>query len=252
MPTATRTAARQVHVEHCMGTVFTIDIRDTGSWGDVMHDVVTWLHHVDAVFSTYRPDSDISRMQRGELRLRDAALEIPAVLDLCADVQLETGGYFTAMKDGAIDPTGLVKGWTVEHASALLRACGSANHAVNGGGDIQLAGEAAPGRPWRVGISDPRDRTEVLSVVEGRDLAVATSGNAERGRHILNPFTRQPSDACLSATVVGPSLARADAYATAAFVMGDLAPGWADALPGYEVLLVTATGTTRRSNSWPE
>lgn len=241
---------RTLHVEHCMGTVFTIDVRDSGSWAEAVDDVVTWLHRVDSVFSTYRPGSDISRLRRGELRLADAAPEVGTVLDLCADVQTETGGFFTAMRGGAIDPTGLVKGWAVEEASSLLRARGSTNHAVNGGGDLQLAGEAAPGRPWRVAICDPGDRTEVLTVVEGRDIAVATSGTAERGRHIIDPFTTRPSTACASATVVGPSLTRADAYATAAFVMGDAAPDWVRTVPDYEVLLVTAAGATRRSTNW--
>jgi thiamine biosynthesis lipoprotein len=241
---------RTVHVEHCMGTAFTIDVRDPGSWHEAIADVVGWLHRVDTVFSTYQPDSDINRIQRRELRVEDASPEVGRVLDLCAQVQVATGGAFSAMPQGRLDPTGLVKGWAVERASLLLREHGAANHGVNGGGDLQLAGEAEPGRPWVVGISDPQDRSRIATTVAGRDFAVATSGVAERGQHILDPFTARPAGVLASATVVGPSLTFADAYATAAFVLGRQALGWIDDLDGYEVLLVAADGGTSVSRGW--
>ena len=101
---------RTVHVEHCMGTVFTTDIRDPGNWDNAIGDVVSWLHEVDRVFSTYRYDSDICRLQRGEITLDGAHRDVAEVLELCADAQVVTGGYFTAMPNGRLDPTGLVKG----------------------------------------------------------------------------------------------------------------------------------------------
>ena len=241
--------ARTVHVEQCMGTVFTVDIRDAGDWRDAVDDVVAWLRHADAVFSTYRADSDISKLRRGSLSVADASPYVGEVLELCVLMQRETGGYFSAMFDGALDPTGLVKGWAIDRASELLRAHGSANHAVNGGGDMQLAGEASPGEPWRVGISDPFDGASVLSTISGRDFAVATSGTAERGAHIVNPFTATPADALVGVTVVGRSLTHADVFATAAFAMGDRAIGWLDGLDGHEGLVVTRDGgvqVTRR------
>lgn len=242
--------ARTVHVEHCMGTAFTIDIRDPGDWRPAIDAVVTWLHHVDAVFSTYRPDSDICRIQRGELRVADADPEVGRVLELCAQAQAATGGAFTAMPLGKLDPTGLVKGWAIERAGVLLTEHGSVNHGVNGGGDLQLAGEASPGQPWLIGISDPHDRSRIVSTVSGRDLAVATSGVAERGPHILDPFTGRPATALASATVVGPSLTFADAYATAAFVLGRQAIGWIDELDGYAALLIDADANQLVSRDW--
>jgi FAD:protein FMN transferase len=233
-----------------MGTVFSIDIRDAGTWIDAVHDVVTWLHHVDTVFSTYRPDSDISRIQRHELRAADAHPDVLVVLDLCAQVQTMTGGYFTGMPDRRIDPTGLVKGWAIERASDLLRRHGSMSHTVNGGGDLQLAGEAAPGRPWRVGIADPHARSRVLTVVTGRDFAVATSGTSERGAHIVDPMTGRAASGYASATVVGPSLTYADAYATAALVMGSHATGWARSVDAYEAMVVADSGAMSTSPGW--
>lgn len=244
----TTTAVR--HVEHCMGTVFSIDVRDAGEWDDAIADAVAWLHHVDAVFSPFKADSDISRLGRGELRLADADPEVRSVLDLCAEVGAATGGCFSALADGRIDPTGLVKGWAIERASRLLRRHGSANHAVNGGGDVQLAGEAAPGRAWAVGVADPTDRTRVLTTITGRDFAVASSGVAERGAHIVDPFTGRPATALTGATVIGPSLSYADAYATAAFVMGPDAVRWIEGVPGYAALVVEADGRQRTSPNW--
>jgi thiamine biosynthesis lipoprotein len=234
-----------------MGTAFTIDIRDAGSWSEAVDDVVVWLHRVDATFSTYQPGSDISRIHRGELGVTDADPMVADVLDRCARMQHETGGFFTSLPDGQIDPTGLVKGWAVERASDLLRAAGSVNHAVNGGGDMQLAGESAPGRAWTVGVVDPRDRTAVLDIVTGTDCAVATSGVGERGAHIVNPFTgRAAASGLVGATVVGPRLTEVDAFATAAFVMGAPAIGWVESMKGYEALVVADDGTVHRTTGW--
>jgi len=250
--TVTATAPnRTVHVEHCMGTVFTIDIRDPGDWSDAVRNAVTWLHAVDATFSTYRPDSDISRIRRGDLGVVDADPMVADVLDRCAQMQHDTGGFFSSLVGGQVDPTGLVKGWAVERASGILRDAGSSHHAVNGGGDMQLAGEAAPGRPWAVGVTDPGDRTRVLTVVSGIDCAMATSGVSERGRHILDPFTGRPvANGLASVTVRGPRLTEVDAYATAAFVMGRPAFGWVESLGGYEALLVEADGSQHHTSGW--
>jgi thiamine biosynthesis lipoprotein len=243
------------HVEHCMGTVFSIDIRDPGDWtdavADAVADVVARLHHADRVFSPYRPDSDLNRLRRREIRLADADPDVAVVLGLCADLGTATAGHFSARRDGWIDPTGVVKGWAVEAASRRLREHGSANHAVNGGGDIQLAGLAAPGRLWTVGISDPHDRGRILTTVSGRDFAVATSGTAERGPHITDPFTGRPVTHLAAATVTGPALTEVDAYATAAFVLGRHALPWIDSRPGHAALLVDTDGHHHPSAAWP-
>lgn len=247
---------RTVHVEHCMGTVFSIDVRDPGDWRAPIADVVRWLHHVDDVFSTYKHDSVVNRLQRAELRLDECPAEVRDVFELCADVHATTGGYFSIVVDGRLDPSALVKGWAIERASDLLRAAGSANHAVSGGGDMQLAGEAAPGRPWRVGIAHPliRDaqtRGALATVVEGRDLAVATSGTAERGAHIVDPFTARPATELASLSVIGARLTLVDAYATAAFAMGDRARAWVAQQNGYEAFAVRPDGTAWATPGWP-
>lgn len=242
---------RTVHVEHCMGTVFSLDVRSERDPADAIAEVVAWLHRVDRVFSTYRADSDVSRLGRRELRLADAAPEVAEVFGLCAEVRRTTGGWFDPLVAGRIDPTGLVKGWAVERAAQLLEARGFTRYALNGGGDVRVAGGAAGDRPWRIGVTDPRDPGGTLTTVELIDGAVATSGTAERGDHIVDPFTGRPVTVGLqSATVVGSSLTFVDAYATACFAMGDDAAfAWIAGVAGHELLVVDAAGALRRSGA---
>ena len=248
----TSTAQRGTrHVEHVMGTVFTVALRDPGDWDEALADVVAWLHRVDALFSTYRPGSDLSRIRAGQLAPEAADPVVRTVLDLCRQYEIETDRYFTAQLPGGLDPTGLVKGWAIQRASDLLHEHGCHNHAVNGGGDIQLAGEAAPGQPWRVGINDPHDRTKVLTIVTGHDFAVATSGTSERGEHIINGRTGQAAKGLASVTVVGPSVQTADVYATAAVAMGSPAATWLEGLAAYSGLVVYDDGAVRRSSRFP-
>src|SRR5271169_1213436 len=223
-----------------MGTVVSFDV--PASAEGTLGEAVRWLHWVDATFSPYREDSDVSRFGRGSLALADCAPELAEVLAACADVSGRSGGYFTTRPGGRFDPSGYVKGWAIERAAAMLTAAGSAEHSVNGGGDIQCVGDRGPGQPWRVGITDPLRPGSIALVVTGQDFAVATSGVAERGGHIVNPHTGRPAAGLASLTVVGARLAATDAYATAAFAMGAAARDWVESLDGYEAFAVTPGG----------
>ncbi|WP_433472162.1 FAD:protein FMN transferase [Spirillospora sp. CA-142024] len=230
------------HVEHVMGTVFSFDIRTprTPSITVALAQAVAWLHHVDRVFSPYRRDSQITRLAEGRIGAGECDPEVAGVLRRCADLEHITGGAFTGEPGGRLDPSGLVKGWAIERASTILHEAGAHDHCVNGGGDIQLRGEASPGKPWQIGLADPHDRARLIAVVRGRDLAIATSGTAERGPHILDPRTGRPATALASITLTGRHLTNVDALATAAFVMGDAARSWTETHPGVEALAVTA------------
>ncbi|MGW6497970.1 FAD:protein FMN transferase [Nonomuraea angiospora] len=232
------------HVEHVMGTVFSFDVRHEASERitSAMEEAVAWLHHVDALFSTYRPGSPISRLGRGEIAPEGCPPEIVRVLVRCAQVERDTGGYFTLMPGGRLDPSALVKGWAIEHASALLAAAGARRHSVNGGGDVRLGASPEPGRPWRVGIAHPLRPGALAAVVSGTGLAVATSGTAERGHHIVDPHTGAPATALASLTLVGYDLATVDAYATAAFAMGSAAREWVEEQDELEAFAVTSSG----------
>ena len=238
------------HVEHVMGTVFSLDLRDPAVGPGAVLDVVRWWHWVDEVFSTYRPQSQVSRLGRGELTVDECAPEVAEVLDLCAQAQRDSGGYFTALPGGSLDPSGMVKGWSVERASSMLVAAGSGAHAVNGGGDVRCVGSPAPGTPWQIGIADPLRPGEVAAVVSGSNLAVATSGVAERGHHVLDPYTGAPATGLASVTLVGDDLTWVDAYATAALAMGQRCRDWITGLDRIVGLVIDLDGREWRSPGW--
>ncbi|HST39492.1 MAG TPA: FAD:protein FMN transferase [Conexibacter sp.] len=232
-------------VEHLMGMPIGVDVRDDGIDPAILDELFDWLRSVDATFSTYRPDSEISRLNAGTLRRADAGPHVRAVLDRCETLRHQTGGYFDAhaVIPGAIDPTGLVKGWSIEHAATLLDCAGARAYAINAGGDVRLRGRPRPDHGWRVGIQHPLQRDRIAALLELDDGAVATSGAYERGHHIVTPRTRRSPTGVLSVTVVGPDLATADAYATAAFAMGRDGPTWTATLDGYEAMTILTDET---------
>jgi FAD:protein FMN transferase len=192
-----------------------------------------WLHWVDATFSPFRADSEISRIDRGELAACQAHPLVRTVLARCEVLRQETDGYFDARHSGGLDPCGLVKGWAIDRAAALLRG---RRVCIDAGGDVLVRGGG-----WRVGIRHPREHHLLAAALHAADLAVATSGAYERGEHIVDPHSRRPPTGVLSVTVVGPDLATADAYATAAFAMGVAGPDWTARLCGYEAMTILAT-----------
>ena len=229
-------------VEQIMGMPIVLDVRDAIADGAAIESVFSWLRDVDARFSTYRDDSAISRLNRGDLRLADAHPDVREVLARCDELRQLTHGYFDAGYDGSgqIDPSGLVKGWAVDRGAALLDAAGVRNYALNAGGDIRVRGGALPDDHWSIGIEHPLLAREIAAVLEVSDTSVATSGTYVRGEHVLDPHSRQPPRGALSVTIVGPVLATADAYATAAFAMGEAGPDWTLGLDGYEAMTILA------------
>jgi FAD:protein FMN transferase len=215
--------------------------------------VCDWLHEVDRRFSTYKAESEVSRLQRGEITLADCSADMRHVLDVCADLWRDTDGYFDAYAGGSLDPSGYVKGWSVEVASARLAASGSTRHYINAGGDIRMRGGNPDGEPWRVGIRHPWEADKVSWVLAVTEGAVATSGTYERGHHVLNPRTGKPAHGLRSVTVVGPDLSIADAYATAALAMGEAGISWLAkrAADGYQSAVVTDDGRAFSSANLP-
>lgn len=114
--------------------------------------------------------------------------------------------------------------------------------AINAGGDIAVACTRTDTPDWVIAIEDPRDRSRMLRSLHLRTGAVATSGTAARGAHIVDPATGRPVESLLSATVIGPELTWADVYATAAFVKGPSAVGWLATLDQHAALLVEPDG----------
>jgi FAD:protein FMN transferase len=229
-------------VERVMGIPVGIDVRDRDVDAAALDEAFAHLRRVDATFSPYLADSEISRLDAGTLAPRDASAQVRAVLDRCATLRARTDGWFDARATGRLDPSGFVKGWAVEGAAAILAHAGACHFCVHAGGDVRVRGERAPGRAWRVGVQHPLRRDRVAAVLAARDLAVATSGAYERGAHIVDPRTGRPPEGVLSVTIAGPDLGVADVYATAAFAMGLDGPAWTATLRDCHALTILADG----------
>jgi thiamine biosynthesis lipoprotein len=223
LPEATRDVGGLRRVESLMGTSVSIEIRPPLVSSGVLDAVLAHLHDVDARFSPYRPESEISRLARGEVGEAHCSPDVRHVLAACDHLATATGGAFDARRhrtDGRLDPSGFVKGWAIEEAAWLIGAAGGRNYWINAGGDIVTRGEREPGQPWRVGIRHPDRADRVAAVLAVSDRAVATSGAYERGEHIVDARSGRAPAGLRSVTVVGPGLAFTDAYATAIYVMG--------------------------------
>jgi thiamine biosynthesis lipoprotein len=227
-----------------MGTVVAFEVRhrSAGQARPALGAAVEWLHWVDATFSTYRTDSEISRLDRGELSESDCHAEVRHVLALCEDLRVTTSGFFDARASGRLDPSGVVKGWAVERASEMLTGFGCPDHLIDGGGDVRVHGSAGEGADWQIGVVHPFRLDAYCAALHLGRGAVATSGTYQRGFHVLDPTTGRPAMELAAVTVVGPDLTRADAYATAALAMGPSALSWLDRVAGFEALIVGADG----------
>ena len=150
-----------------MGMPVIVDVRDDDVGESDLDAVFAWFRWVDATFSTFKLDSEISRLNRNELELADAAPEVRWVLGRCEQARVETHGYFDVRAASAdlVDPSGLVKGWSVDRAAAILARAGYKNFAVNAGGDVRVAGRATPGLEWLVGIQHPLQNDKLAAVV---------------------------------------------------------------------------------------
>ncbi len=242
------------HVEYVMGMAVSIDVRDDATdrpeAEQSLQDVLRWLHHVDQTFSTYIDDSPISRLGRGEVVLAELDDEVRDILLLCEELRDDTNGAFDAFAVPApngttLDPSGVVKGWSIERAAEILEQHGHANFTINAGGDIAVRGRPSPKIPWQVGIRHPEEQHQLATVIDVTGpLGVATSATYERGAHIIDPHSGQPTTELASVTIVGPDLTYADAYATAVFVMGIPGLDWLAKHTGYDGYAITHDAVT--------
>jgi thiamine biosynthesis lipoprotein len=241
------------YVEHVMGMPISLAMRGRhasdaagrSAWTEVMES----LRAADEVFSTYRPDSVVSRLGRGELAAADCPPEVTEVIDLGEEAYRSSGGAFSVCRagpDGGVlfDPSGVVKGWAAERAAEALRALPDTDFCLSAGGDLVCRTVDPAGRPWRIGIEDPRDPRRLIAVVPVHTGAVATSGSAHRGQHVVDARTGRPPSGIASVTVVADSLTAADIDATAAYAQGVDAAEWLGTRHRRTGLVVWSDGST--------
>lgn len=223
-------------IQIIMGMPVTVEvIEETANSLKAVTEVLDYFRYVDQRFSTYKEDSEISRINHGKIREKDYSRDMKKVFRLSEEMKERTKGYFDIKTPkGSLDPSGLVKGWAIFNASKILDKAGIENYYVSAGDDIQLKGYNKDGQPWSVGIRHPGEPDKIVKVIYLTKGGVATSGTYIRGKHIYDPIHQKSADGLVSLTVIGPDIYQADVYATAAFAMGKLGISFLQSLPGFE------------------
>ncbi|MDB5179312.1 MAG: thiamine biosynthesis protein [Patescibacteria group bacterium] len=233
-----------------MGMPITITLASGGD-AKLLDEAFAIFTAVDLRFSTYKPDSEISQINAGRLKPRGYSSQMREVLAKCAAAKQATHGYFDIEHNGRLDPSGLVKGWSIQKVADFLTSQHIRDFYVDAGGDIVAAGHNSQDEPWSVGIRHPEHRDKNVKILYLSDLAVATSGTSERGEHIYNPHSPDTPTGLLSLTVVGPTIETADVLATTAFAMGaKTGLNFISAQPGYEAFAITGSLSAISTNGF--
>lgn len=226
-----------------MGMPVILEVIDSSVTGKTFDAVFDYFGYVDRKFSTYKPDSEISLINRHELTLEQSSDDMRAIFILAEQTRLETDGYFDIERKGLYDPSRIVKGWAIYNAAEILRQAGIENYYVYAGGDIQVSGKNDRGQDWRVGIENPFNPAEIVKVLSIQNCGIATSGTYVRGQHIYNPKNPdQPIAEIVSLTVIGPNIYEADRFATAAFAMESDGINFIEKLEGFEGYMIDQHG----------
>jgi thiamine biosynthesis lipoprotein len=239
-------------VAHVMGMPISLAVRGRHAGDDrgeaAWQDALVILRDTDKVFSTYRSDSVVSRLARGDLRPDACPAEVVEVLALAELAREQSGGAFNIRRQGLdgqllLDPSGVVKGWAVERAARAFEGLPATDYCLSAGGDMVCRVNRTDAPAWRIGIEDPREPGRVFAVAPVRNGAIATSGLAHRGAHIVDARSGRTPTELASVTVIGPDLVWADIDATAAFALGADALPWLRGRQGRRGLVVWADGT---------
>ncbi len=207
------------------GTILYLDVASEKATEDEINigieECRRYFYFVDEVFSTYKPESEVSRLRADKLKLSDCHKDLQEVWAACEYAREVSDGFFDPWcVEGGFDPSGYVKGWAADKAIAMLKSHGAENIQINCAGDLSLAGGFENGKPWNIGIRHPEEKHTIVKVFDIMDGAIATSGTYERGAHIRDPHTGLIALGARSATVYGPDGGLADALATALVVAG--------------------------------
>jgi thiamine biosynthesis lipoprotein ApbE len=212
------------------------------------------LARIDAMASTWRDDSELMRYNRAEdAQAFSLSPQLAWLIEQAEAIEAQTGGAFSLRPDGgAIDLSGIAKGYAVDRVVELLRReYGITNCLVDIGGEVRAVGDRPKSTGWRVGIYLPTDAAGIQApVLQLSDMSVATSGAYFKGDHILDPSTGKPVDHdLLSVSVVHPSNTTADALATALYVMGaDRGVAWAKQ-HGIRAIFILKDGSQIRTDA---
>ncbi len=234
-----------------MGMPITVEITDTSASAGAFDKIFQYFDYVDRKFSTYKADSEITGINNGEVEETDYSDDMKVIFTLANETKEETGGYFDIVTpSGKIDPSGLVKGWSIRNAANILRKDGIKNFYIDAGGDIEACGKNSEGKKWAIGIRNPFNQQEIIKAIRLSNCGIATSGTYIRGEHIYDPRSGRPATEIVSLTVIGPDVYEADRFATAAFAMGSKGIDFIEDLDGFEGYMIDKNGTATMTSSF--
>lgn len=228
----------------------TVEIVDNSATDKSLQQVFNYFRQIDKIFSTYKKDSEISKINRREIDKKDYTLEVREVLTLSEKTKKQTNGYFNIWHNGYLDPSGLVKGLAIWNASKNLKKYGFKNFYIDAGGDVQVYGLNSQNKKWRVGIKNPFNQREIIKVLSLTNQAIATSGTYIRGEHIYNPITNVEQKEIVSLSVIAQNIYDADRFTTAAFAMGRRGIEFISSKKNLEGYMIDKDGTATFTNGF--
>ena len=212
-----------------------IEVVDKNIKEDIFDKVFEYLEYIDNKFSTYKKDSEIEKINRGDIEPSLYSSDMKKILDLCEQTKKETYGYFDISHKDKLDPSGIVKGFAIHESGNILKSNGYRNFYINIAGDIEVMGKNSENKDWIIGIENPFLRGDVIKRVKLTDKGIATSGDYIRGDHIWN---KDRNSDIVSVTVIGENAYEADRFATAAFAMGKIGIDFIENLLGFEGYMI--------------
>ena len=221
-----------------MGMSVTINVVDKNVTDEDINEVFSYFHYIDNKFSTYKKNSEMSQINRGEIKKKDFSFEMKKILALCEKTKKETNGFFDINNKGFLNPSGIVKGYAINKGANILKNKGFKNIYVEIAGDIQVFGKDEKGKDWKIGIQNPFNKEEIVKVVSLSNKGIATSGTYIRGDHIYSPKENNKTNDIVSVTIIGPNVYEADRFATAVFAMGEKGLKFLVTLNGFEGYII--------------
>lgn len=285
--------------EAIMGTEVRVELwhEDDAAARAAIDAVMDEMRRIDALMSPFKPDSELSRINREAAQrpivisqemfdLIARSLEFSKLSGGAFDITFSSVGYLYDYRERIrpsdaeiakalpgvnyrhlqldrkrrtlhfarngvrIDLGGIAKGYAVDNCIALLKKRGITHAIVTAGGDSRLLGDRR-GRPWRVGIRDPRQRDGVAMVLPLVDVAISTSGDYERyfeadgvrHHHIINPKTGKSASGVRSVTVIGPDGVTTEGLTKSVFILGPKnGIRLIDSIASVDAIVIDATG----------
>jgi thiamine biosynthesis lipoprotein len=173
----------------------------------------------------------------------------------------DSSTIFLKLKGMKIGFGALGEGYAADKCRQMMLASGVKAGIVNGSGDMSTWGKQPNGKPWTIGITNPKQKEKLFAIVPLHQNAVVTSGNYEkyvvfkgkRYAHIINPVTGYPATGVTSVTVFGPSAEAANGFSTSMMVLGKEAGlRFINSFPQYRCIMMTDDGQVLTSRNLPK